>query len=236
MNIVNHDLINDTKPLQEFIKGIQGELPILLGVAPLGMIYGVLAAAAGLTEISAQSMSAIIFAGSAQFMLVQLIGMGTPAIMMILTNLIVNLRHMLYSASIAPYLNHLSLPWKALLAYLLTDEAYAVSIMHYQKTGPGRNRHWYLFGAGIALWICWQISTAAGIFLGAQVPQAWGLDFTLALTFIALAVPAIRDKPTLLSAASAGITALVFWQLPYKTGLIAAALVGIGIGIWSEKQ
>lgn len=216
--------------------GIQGELPILLGVAPLGMIYGVLATAAGITPFGAQSMSSIVFAGSAQFMLVQLVSLGTPALMMILTNLIVNLRHMLYSASIAPYLNHLSLPWKALLAYLLTDEVYAVSIMHYQKNGSGRNRHWYLLGAGLALWSCWQLSTAAGIFLGAQVPQSWGLEFTLALTFIALAVPVIQDKPTILSAVSAGLTALIFWQLPYKTGLIAAALVGIGVGLWSEKR
>jgi 4-azaleucine resistance transporter AzlC len=233
---MNQDTKNELKPLQELVMGIRGELPILLGVAPLGMIYGVLATAAGLTAIGAQSMSAIVFAGSAQFMLVQLINLGTPAVMLVLTNLVINLRHILYSASIAPYLDHLSLPWKGLLAYLLTDEVYAVTIMYFQKSGSGNKRHWFMLGAGLALWSGWQLSTAAGIFLGAQVPQSWGLDFTLALTFIALAVPAIRDRAAFLSAASAGATALIFWALPYKTGLIAAALVGIGVGLWSENQ
>jgi len=221
---------------KEFLDGIKGELPILLGVTPFGMIYGVLAVGAGLSSWDAQAMSSVVLAGSAQFMLVQLVSLGTPTLMMILTGFVINLRHALYSASIAPYTKHLSSLWKALLSYLLTDEAYAVAIMHYQREGDVRNKHWYFLGAGLALWICWQISTAAGIFLGTQVPASWGLDFTLSLTFIALAVPAINDRPSLLSALSAGLTALLARGLPYKLGLIAAALVGIGVGLWSEKR
>jgi 4-azaleucine resistance transporter AzlC len=221
---------------KEFLDGIKGELPILLGVAPFGMIYGVLAVGAGLSNWDAQAMSAVIFAGSAQFMLVQLVSLGTPALMMILTGLVINLRHALYSASIAPYTKLLNPLWKALLSYLLTDEAYAVVVMHYQKEGDARVKHWYFLGAGLALWTCWQFSTAAGIFLGAQLPSSWGLDFTLALTFIALAVPAINDRPSLFAAASAGVTALLARSLPYKLGLIAAALVGILVGLGSEKR
>jgi len=220
----------------EFLRGIRAELPILLGVTPFGMIYGVLAAGAGLPSFDAQAMSAVVFAGSSQFMLVQLFGMGTPAIMMILTGFVINLRHALYSASIAPYTRHLSTGWKVILSYLLTDEAYAVAIMRYRDDEAITRKHWFFLGAGLALWICWQISTAAGLFLGAQVPPAWGLDLTLALTFIAIAVPAIKDRPSLLSALSAGATALLTWNLPYKLGLIASALVGIGVGLWSEKK
>ena len=80
------------------------------------------------------------------------------------------------------------------------------------------------------------MSTAAGVFLGAQVPPNWGLDFTLALIFIALAVPAINDKASFLSALSAGLTALLTRGLPYKLNLIAAALVGITVGLWSEQR
>jgi predicted branched-subunit amino acid permease len=155
---------------------------------------------------------------------------------MILTGLVVNLRHALYSASIAPYTRKLSVGWKFILSYLLTDEAYAVTIMRYRENDSSEYKHWFFFGSGLALWTCWQISTAAGIFLGAQVPPAWGLDFTLALTFIAVAVPAISDRPSLLAALSAGATALLAWNLPYKLGLIAAALVGITVGLWSEKR
>ena len=222
--------------MQEFLLGIKGELPILLGVTPLGMIYGVLATSAGLAVWDAQAMSSVVFAGSSQFMLVQLVNLGAPAIMMILTGFVINLRHALYSASVAPYIRHLSTLWKFILSYLLTDEAYAVAIIHYQDESESKNKHWFLLGAGTALWSCWQLSTAAGIFLGAQVPPNWGLDFTLALTFIALAVPAINDKASFLSALSAGLTAILTRGLPYKLNLIAAALVGITVGLWSDRR
>ena len=76
-----------------------------------------------------------------------------------------NIRHLLYSASLASYTRRLPPQWKWLLAYLLTDEAYAVTISHYQQTGDETQKHWYFLGAGLALWITWQLSTAAGIFL-----------------------------------------------------------------------
>ena len=222
--------------MREFFLGLQAELPILLGVAPFGMIFGVLATSAGLSSLSAQATSSIIFAGSSQFILVQLVNLGTPALMMILTGFVINLRHALYSISIAPYLIRLSVPWKMLLGYLLTDEAYAVSIMRYRKGDEDGRAHWFFLGSGLALWVCWQLSTAAGIFLGAQIPPGWGLDFTLALTFIALAVPAVTDRHTLLAAVSAGAVALLASGLPYKLGLIAAAVVGISVGYWSEQR
>ena len=223
-------------PIREFMLGIQGELPILLGVTPFGMIFGALATSSGLSSWDAQAMSSVVFAGSSQFMLVQLVNLGAPAIIMILTGFVINLRHALYSASIAPYIRHLSPLWKIILSYFLTDEAYAVAIIQYQDTSENENKHWFLLGAGLALWTCWQVSTAAGIFLGAQVPPDWGLDFTLALTFIALAVPLIKDKASFLSAFSAGLIAILTRGLPYKLNLIAAALVGITVGLWSEKR
>ena len=221
---------------REFLVGAKDELPILLGVAPFGMIYGVLATNAGLTSWSAQAMSSVVFAGSSQFMLVQLVNLGTPALIMIITGFVINLRHTLYSASIAPYLRHLSPLWKLILSYFLTDEAYAVSIMHFQQRPDNHYKHWHLLGSGLALWTCWQLSTAAGIFLGAQVPPNWSLDFTLALTFISLAVPAINDKASFFSALSAGLTAVLTRGLPFKLNLIAAAAVGIMVGLWSEKR
>jgi predicted branched-subunit amino acid permease len=155
---------------------------------------------------------------------------------MVLTAFIVNLRHALYSASMAPYLRSLSPLWKGLLAYLLTDEAYAVVITRYLRGGTLQNAHWYFLGAGLTLWTGWQISTAVGIFLGAQVPSSWMLDFSLALTFIALVVPALKDRPATLAALVAGVTALAAYGLPYKLGLIIAALVGITVGMWSEAK
>ena len=223
----------------EFLAGIRDGLPILLGVVPFGMIYGVLAIGAGLGVAPAQAMSSIVFAGSAQFIAAQMFRDGAPALVMLLTAGVVNLRHMLYSASIAPHLQHLSWRWKALLAYLLTDEAYAVAITRYahaEAPSAGTQRHWYFFGAGLALWVTWQISTGVGIALGAQVPARWGLDFTLALTFIALVVPALRDRAAVGSALTAGVVAVLAAGLPFKLGLIAAAACGIAAGLLLESR
>jgi len=221
---------------QQFFLGIKDELPILVGVAPFGMIYGILALSAGLNPLDAQAMSAVIFAGSSQFMTVQLIRESTPWLVIIVTGFIINLRHALYSATIAPHLKHLTWRWKTLLSYLLTDEAFAVAILNYQREGVTRFGHWYFFGAGLALWTSWQISTAVGIFLGAQVPAAWGLDFTLPLTFIALVVPALKDKAGIVTALTASLAALLFFGLPYKLGLIAAATLAIAAGVWVEAR
>ncbi len=147
-----------------FFAGIRAELPILLGVIPFGLIYGITALAAGLTPLMARAMSAIVFAGSAQFVIAQLVGVGTPALVIVATAFVINLRHVLYSASIAPSLQHLPTRWQAWLAYLLTDEAYVVTITHFQRYPDAPHKQWYLFGSGIALWSTWQGSTAIGIF------------------------------------------------------------------------
>ena len=227
-------------PRSEFLSGIKAELPILLGVIPFGLIYGVLALSVSLPADVALAMSSIVFAGSAQFVGTQLIGAGTPGVVIVLTTLVVNLRHMLYSASVAPYLKPLHLKWKWLLAYLLTDEAYAVAITHYLqdevRPTPSANKHWYFLGAGLTLWGTWQVSTAAGIFLGQQVPASWTLDFTLALTFIALVVPTLRDRPSLAAALSAGVVAVLMAGLPFKLGLLLAALTGILAGLLVEAR
>ena len=211
-----------------------------MGVIPFGMIYGVLAVSVGIAAGQAQAMSFIIFAGSAQFITAQLFGHGTPAMVMVLTVAIVNLRHALYSASIAPYTQPLKPAWKWALAYLLTDEAYAVSIQHYQSQDShplsGGDKHWYLLGAGLGLWLTWQLSTAMGIFIGAQVPASWSLDYTLVLTFIALLLPNLRDRPGLAAALVAGIIAILAYPLPYKLGLVCAALAGILTGAWLESR
>lgn len=219
-----------------FWAGVRAEIPLLIGVFPFGMIYGALALNAGLTASAAQAMSSIVFAGSAQFVTAQLIRESAPGFVIVLTVAIVNLRHVLYSASLAPYLAPLSTRWKTLLAYLLTDEAYAPTILKYEREGAAPHTHWFLLGAGLALWGTWQISTALGIFLGTAIPESWSLDFALPLTFIAMVVPVLKGRPYIAAALSAGVTALVAHSLPYKLGLILAALVGITVGTYLEKK
>ncbi len=218
-------------------RGVKAEIPIVLGVIPFGMIYGVLGMAAGLTPLQTQAMSAIVFAGSAQFLGAQLISLGTPLPILWLTTAIINLRHALYSTALGPDLQHLTRRWRWLLAYLLTDEAYAATAVHYgNKQIPLAHKHYFFFGAGFTLWASWQISTAVGVLLGAQIPPSWGLDFTLALTFIGILVPTLKDRPNGMAALSAGVVAVLTFGWPYKLGLMTAALIGIAVGIWLENR
>ena len=219
-----------------FWAGVRAELPLLIGVFPFGMIYGALALNAGLSKLASQMMSSIVFAGSAQFITTQLVHEAAPGLVIVLTIAVVNLRHMLYSASLAPYLASLSTRWKILLSYLLTDEAYVPTIVKYGNEGVTSSGHWFLLGAGFSLWFTWQVSTALGIFLGAAIPESWSLDFALPLTFIAMVVPVLKNRPAIAAAVSAGIIALAANSLPYRLGLILAALVGIVIGTILEGK
>jgi 4-azaleucine resistance transporter AzlC len=226
--------MNEAK--KTFWDGVRAEIPLLVGVFPFGMIYGALALNARLSTLASQMMSSIVFAGSAQFVTAQLVHDAAPALVIILTIAVVNLRHMLYSASLAPYLKNLSLKWKVLLSYLLTDEAYAPSILKYETTGVTPVSHWFLLGAGFSLWFIWQVSTAFGIFLGTAIPENWPLDFALPLTFIAMVVPALKNRPTIAAAVSAGLVAVLAYSLPFKLGLILAALTGILVGTIMEGR
>jgi 4-azaleucine resistance transporter AzlC len=220
----------------EFYSGVKAELPILVGVVPFGLIYGILARDAGLTALQTQAMSAVVFAGSAQFIMAQLFAIDTPALVIIITAFLVNLRHALYSASLSPYVKQLSQRWKYGLAYLLTDEAYAVTIIHYRESSEIKHKHFYFLGSGLALWTTWQISTAAGILVGSVIPAALPLDFFIALTLIALVVPNLEDKAGLVSALVAGTISVIAFQLPFRLGLVMAALVGIAVGMLVEEK
>lgn len=222
-------------PRAEFFGGMRAELPIILGVFPFGLIFGALAVQYGLPTVIGQLMSSVMFGGSAQFIATPLLAAAAPAPVVILTVFVVNLRHALYSATLAPYMEKLSPLWKVLLSYLLTDEAFAVVVTRYQQgtrqEAHTDNKHWYFLGAGCTLWSFWQVSTAIGLFVGGQVPPEWQLDFALPLTFIALVVPNIKTRAGLAAALVAGVVGAVGFLLPYKIGLMLAAFLGIAAGM-----
>ncbi len=237
MASITRNLSEDISRRNELLAGVRAELPLLIGVVPFGIVYGVVAVQAGLSSKLVQAMSSIVFAGSSQLVAAVLIGQSVPLLLVITTAAILNLRHLFYSASMAPYLRELPGPWKYLLAYLLTDEAYAVSVVHYSETDPLRqeHHHWFFLGAGLTLWTSWQISTMIGIFFKLSIPSSWSLDFALALTFIAMLVPMLKDRPNLFAALVSGLCALGFAGLPYRLGLVLAVLAGILAGTFMER-
>jgi 4-azaleucine resistance transporter AzlC len=218
-----------------FWSGVRATLPILLSGFPFGMIYGLAALDAGLSPAQAQAMSIIVFAGSAQFVLTQLFAGGTHPFVMVLTIFVVNLRHLLYSASVAPHLQPLVRSWKWLLAYLLADETYVVAITRFEKERSVVVKAWFMVGVGAALWVEWQLSTAAGILLGQRLPESLPLDFVLPLTFIAIVVPLVRDRATIAAALVAGVVIALTFDAPLKLGLVIAALAGMAAGLALDR-
>ncbi len=233
----------------EFLAGCRDEAPLQLGVVPFGMLYGIGALAAGMPAWLAQLASAVVFAGAAQLVIVQMLTAAAGALPIGLTASLLNLRHVLYSASVADYVRHLPRRWRLLLAYLLTDEAYAVAILRYQTSststaddgatattaGMPDLRHWYFLGCGFTLWATWQLSTAAGLVFGATIPAEWDIDFAVPLTFIALLTLLLRERAGQAAALVAALGALTFATLPYKLGLVAAILLGLVAGVWAAR-
>lgn len=231
-----NDVPRADQPGRLFWAGVLAEAPILVGAMPLGVAFGVGAMASGIGVVATQGLSSIVFGGSSQFVAVQMLAGGAPWLLVAFTIFVVNLRHALYSASLAPHLAGLGFGWKALLAYLLTDEAYAVAIVHYERAHAGAASHWFLLGAGLTLWAGWQIGTLIGAVAGTAVPASWQLDFMLPLVFIGLLVPLVRDRAMAVAAVVAGAIAVFGTGLPYRLHFILAIMGGIAAGVAVERR
>jgi len=220
---------------KDFIAGAKGALPILIGVIPFAMISGVAAVSVGLTFFETMGMSVLVFAGASQLVVFQLMTTGSPWIIMVLTAWVINVRFTMYSATLAPYLQKLSTWQKALLAYMLSDQAFGVSLSHFVAAKEEVNHRWYYFGTALLIWVTWQISAITGSLLGSLVPASWGFDFAFPLSFMALMFAALRDRPTVIAALAGGTTAVLAKGLPYNTGLVLATILGIAAGYWTES-
>ncbi len=221
----------------EFLSGAKDTLPLLIGAIPFAILFGALGITSGLSPAGVQAMSVFVFAGSAQFIAAGLIAQGVPASIIILTTLVVNLRHALYSVSLAPHLRHLPQKWLAPLGFWLTDETYAVVIRRFQKDEQAPHRHWYYLGSALSMYLNWQVWTLIGILTGQRLRDtaAWGLDFAMVVTFIGIVVPLIVNRPMLVTALVSGGAAVAANGLPHKLGLMLAALLGIGAGLAAES-
>lgn len=228
----------ELRKTDEFTAGARGALPLLLGTAPFGLIYGALAVTAGMSNAAAIAMSLFVFAGSAQFIAVGLVAANAPVAIIILTTLVVNLRHMLYSATLLPYLKKLPQRWRIALAFWLTDEAFAVCISRYREDDDSPWKHWYQLGASLAMYVNWQFWCILGLVLGSRIPDAgaWGLDFALPVTFIGMTIPFIKNRSTVVCVITAAVVALMTGFMPFKLGLIVAALAGVVAGLLVEKS
>ncbi|RPH62518.1 MAG: branched-chain amino acid ABC transporter permease [Chloroflexi bacterium] len=219
---------------KDFFAGARDTTPILLGVVPFALVSGVAAISVGLTPFEAIGMSFIVFAGASQLAVFQLMSVGSPWIIMVLTAWIINIRFTMYSATLAPHFQKLPLRMKALFAYMLSDQAFGITMARCNTPIPVE-RTWYYFGAAGTIWVVWQVSAITGALLGTLVPPSWGFDFAFPLSFMALMFAALRDRPTVLAALVGGLTAVLAKGLPYNLGLVLASLLGISAGYLAEN-
>lgn len=219
---------------REFYAGVCDTLPLMLGVFPFGLAYGIFGQSVGLTAGETLLMSLTVFAGAAQFISLPMFAAGSGLAMISLTALLINLRHLLMGASLAPYMGKLSLSWKAFLCFGMADETYAVTISRAQSGSYTRDYH---FGSNATGYVTWAVSSILGVFLGSHIsdPLAWGLDFAMPATFLALLVPRLVDRGSVVVGIVSGLVSVAAAVLiPGKWYVILACIIAVLVGVCLE--
>jgi 4-azaleucine resistance transporter AzlC len=222
----------------EFLAGTKATIPLVVSGIPFGIIFGALAVSSGFTPVQTIALSAFVFAGSAQFIATGMYAAGAAAPIIILTTFVVNARHALYSASLAPYARHLPQRWLLPLGFSLTDETFVIAIARYQQTDESPYKHWFWLGSAIFMYVSWQLSTWVGIIAGGSIPDpiSWGLDFAMYVTFLGMLVPMVRTRPPLAAALVAAFVAVAARGLPNQIGLLIATVAGVLAGVVFESM
>ena len=230
----------------ELLAGAKSVAPMLVGVIPFGLVAGATPATTGLGGGTSIGLSTIVFAGASQLAAADALADGGSALVAVIAACTINLRLLLYSASLAPHLASVPLRQRLLIGYFLTDQAYAVSITRWTKEadeeaaggppapGPYRKLPFY-FGAAVLLWANWQVCTIIGILIGSAVPDSLPLDFAVPLVFLVLLVPAITSRPAAVAAIVGGAVALFADEAGAgHLGVLFGALGGIAAGAFAE--
>jgi predicted branched-subunit amino acid permease len=210
---------------------------MLVGVVPFGLVAGASPVTHGLGGAVAVGFSVIVFAGASQLAAIDVLGSGGSAFVAAVAAWTINLRLLLYSASLAPYLARERLRTRLWVAYLLTDQAYAVCISRWGDDDDPHRRVPYFLGAALLLWGSWQLSTIAGVLIGATVPDDVPLEFAVPLVFLVLLVPAITGRPSAIAAVVGGMGAVIGAEAGAgKLSLMVGAVSGIVAGTLAELR
>lgn len=207
--------------------------PVAAGAVPFGMAFGLAATDGGVSVLGALGMSVVMFAGAAQLATLELTRSGTPVVLVVAVALLINLRFAMYGAAISPYLRGPGRLARAGLSYLLTDQAFAVSVSAYEDEGPRSQAVWFYVGAAALLWVAWQVGTVLGASLGAFELST---ELAPALVFVALGVAALKDRVDALVAVAGLATFFALAWLPYGLALLPAAVVGLAAGRIADRM
>jgi len=226
---------NDVNTIPAYVKGgIKAAWPICIGYIPLGLAFGILAQKAGFDWLDIGIMSAIVFAGSSQFIAVSMLGAGAAPLSIVLTTLAVNLRHVLMSSALAVHLHGVSRKFLSIFAYGVTDESFAVNIVRFREGGWHPCQALALNQAANFTWIA---STVLGGYCGQFIaPGSFGIDYALSAMFLCLLVFQLQGRIHLLTAALAGLLATaISILLPGNSFVIIASVLGASLGFAVKK-
>lgn len=213
----------------DVVTGLRDGVPAALGTVPYGLVMGIAAASAGVAYTEAAGLSAFVFAGLSQFTALELYSQGASVVVVVATALIINARFTMYSASIAPHLEHLSRAWQWLCPFFLVGPVYAIALAAFERDQP-THYGWYFMGVALPSWVLWVGGTVVGMAIGARIPDGWQLGFVVPLIFISIVMQFIDDRATIVAALASGALALFVAGLPLNLGLIVASIVGIVAG------
>lgn len=217
-------------------RGIRQISPLMLTAGPFGLIYGATAADTDLAAGLAIANSWIILAGAAQIAIVELISEDAPWVVAVGTALVINMRFTLYSASLAPAFREFPMRWRIGLAYLMTDQTALTSLIEYEEITDPRWRRWFYLGAGCSYAGVWWAGSTIGVLLGGDIPDGVQLGFAVPLTFLALLVPTLRDRPTAAAAAAGAAVCIATAALPNSLNLIVGAIAGVAVGVMVSRR
>ena len=234
--VVPRDLSPAVWHMPSFRAGVLALVPVTVGVIPFGAVTGVLMVGVGIAPLDGWLMSMIMVSGAAQVAMMDLMARNTSMAVVIITGLVINLRFLMYSAGLGPYLRGVPTVRKGILSYILTDQAFAVSMAEFHRPGSTVHKVSYYAGAAFLMYVVWMFSLTAGILLGTAIPASWQLDFAVPLTFMALLVPAIRDRTYVIAAVVAAIVAVLASPLPSGLGLLVGATLGIAVGVYLSRR
>lgn len=209
-------------------RAVTDALPLFVPAVPFALVIGLTIVEGGLEPLAGWSGSWLIFGGAAQLTLVSLLGSGAAVLAAITAALVVNARHLMYSAAMAPIFQAQPRWFRWLGPYVLIDQVFALSTLEADRD-PRSFRTYYL-AAGATFWTLWQIVTALGIFIGPVVPEEWNLEFAIPILFIGLIVIGVDKSSKAVAALVGGGVTFLFAGLPNRSGLLVGALVGVAVG------
>lgn len=212
-------------------------MPLLPGIIPFGLIAGLTPVALGYSWVDSIMGSFLMFAGASQLAVYQLLGQQASLGIILLTVAAVNLRYLLYSASLAPYLAGAPRALRWLCGYGLTDQIYAIALKDFPSHQWSlHERLAYYAGGSVVIWTLWQSCTLIGALAGAVIPVFWSLEFMIPLTFLALALGTLKSSAHRVAGAVGALVSALGVEAPYNLGLIGGALSGIAAGILMSRS